>query len=510
MVAHHPESEGGRGDRFMRTGVLALVCLAASVVLGLAWFWQVPLMGDDGSYAYRTANWISDHGLPPFAAGTERGEQAMGHPVLFFWLWAVCISLFGNSLLTARILPTIATTLVLAGTWKLASSFSRDRLVGMMAVLGLLASPVFITQMFRPLPDMAFTAAVVWSLYHCSRNRFLPALLFACLAAALKEQGILLAGALFLCDLLTTRRFRPRMLLWLSPLLVLAMTFLSNLLANGYICYASHFSLNTQTISPPPNWFRYWLGYFGGNILGADYRWIPVSVALALVLAEGRARLTLPVIAALLAPALFHGGHTAVYTVLIGTLYLWAIRVRRRLPRKITAVSVMLPVLTVLFLVGLVPFTHGSNHDLMRYVLAVYPPLMVLLASRILSAGWGTALPVWGIFLLASLSGAGHVGPEVWQSEDSPLGLVMAVEYRGAIEASDNPFTVREGVLEDPALGFVDTPRGFREGAQGQLIVSCPLELEGLPDGYRLTGDTLYSWKHEDLYVVSLQMVPAY
>jgi hypothetical protein len=493
----------------MRTGILAMACLALSIALGLAWFWQVPLMGDDGAYAYRTANWISDHGLPPFASGTERGEQAMGHPVLFFWLWAVCISLFGNSLLTARILPTIATALALAGTWKLASSFSRDRLVGVLAVLGLLASPVFITQMFRPLPDMAFTAAVVWSLYHCSGNRFLPSLLLACLAAALKEQGILLAGALFLCDILSTRRFRPRMLLWLSPILVLAVTFLSNLLVNGYLCYSSHFCLQTLPVSLPPNWFRYWLGYFGGNILGADCRWIPVSVALALVMAEGRMRLTLPVIAALLAPSLFLGGHTAVYTILIGALYLWAIGVRRRLPRKVTAVSVMLPVLTVLFLVGLVPFTHGSNHDLMRYVLAVYPPLMVLLASRMLSAGWRIALPVWGIFILASVTGAGHITTEGWQSEDSPLGLVMAVEYREAIEASENPFTVREGVLEDPALGFVDAPREFTEGEPGQLIVSCPLELEGLPDGYRLTGDTLFSWRHEGLYVVSLQMVPA-
>ena len=299
----------------MKTGYIVSVCFLVSVVLGLIWFWQAPLMGDDGAYAYRTANWISGNGLPPFAAGTERGEQAMGHPVLFFWLWAVFIKLFGNSLITAKILPTIATALALSGTWKLATSFSRDRLVGVMATLGLLATPVFVTQMFRPLPDMAFTAAVAWSLYQCSRNRFIPALLLACLATALKEQGILLAGSLFLCDLLTTRRFRARMFLWLSPILVLAVTFLSNYIANGYLCYHRHFSLDTQSIDLTANWFRYWLGYFGGNMLGADYRWIPVSVALALVLSARRTTLTLPVIAALLSPVLFYGNHTAVYTL---------------------------------------------------------------------------------------------------------------------------------------------------------------------------------------------------
>ena len=101
------------------------------------------------------------------------------------------------------------------------------------------------------------------------------------------------------------------------------------------------------------------------------------------------------------------------------------------------------------------------------------------------------------------------IGMHGWQFEDSPLGLVMAIEYREAIDASENPFTVREGVLDDPGLGFVDAPRDFREGAPGQLIASDPLELEGLPDGYSLTGDTVYAWKHQGLYVVSLQMVPA-
>jgi hypothetical protein len=493
----------------MKTGYIVSACLLVSIVLGLIWFWQVPLMGDDGAYAYRTANWISENGLPPFAAGTERGEQGMGHPVLFFWLWAGFIKLFGNSLITAKILPTIATALALSGTWKLAASFSRDRLAGVMAVLALLATPVFVAQMFRPLPDMAFTAAVAWSLYHYSRSRFIPALLLACLATAFKEQGILLAGSLFLCDILTTRRFRPGMLLWLSPILVLSVTFISNYIANGYFCYPSHFSLDTQSVTLADNWFRYWLGFFGGNLLGADYRWIPVSVALALVLSARRTNLTLPVIAALLSPALFHGNHTAVYTLLLGALSVWAIWNRRTLPSRISAVAILLPAVTILFLVGLVPFTTGSNHNLMRYTLSAYPPLMALLASRLLSAGRGLALTVWGVFIAASFSCMLSIGPHGWQFEDSPLGQVMAVEYREAIEASENPFTVRDGVLEDPALGFVDAPRGFREGAPGQLIVSDSLELEGLPEGYCLTGDTAYAWIHEGLHVVSLQMIPA-
>lgn len=492
----------------MRSGPLILLCVVIAVGLGLAWFWQVPLMGDDGAYAYRTATWLSENGLPFVAAGTERGEQAMGHPVLFFWLWASCISLFGNSLITAKILPTIATAMALAGTWKLAAAFSRDKFAGAMATLGLLATPVFLTQMFRPLPDVAFTAAVAWSLYFCSRNRFLPALLLAILATALKEQGVLLAGSLLICDLLTTRRFHPRMLLWLCPLLVLAATCLSNLLVHGWLLYPTHFSLDSQTIQLPDNWFRYWLGFFGGHLLGADSRWIPVTVALALVLSARRTRLTLPVVATLFSPVLFFGNHTAVYTLLLGALSIWAIITRGRLPAKISAVALLLPAVTILFLVGLVPFTTGSNHDLMRYTLSAYPPMMALLASRLLSAGRGFAFTVWGIFLAGSLSAVPHRGPGAWQFEDSPLGLVMAVEYREAVEASENPFTVREGVLEDPALGFVEAPRPFRPGEPGQLIVSDALELEGLPAGYTLTGDTVYAWEHDGLSVLALQMVP--
>jgi len=467
-------------------------------------------MGDDGAYAFRTASWISENGLVPYAAGPGRGEQAMGHPILFFWLWAALIRLFGNTLAVARILPTIATTLALAGTWKLAETLSRDRLAGAVATLGLLATPVFATQMFRPLPDVAFVAVSAWATLFFFRNRLLPALLLTCLAAALKEQGALLAVVFLAGDIVGARRFRPGMLLWLCPLLVTGITLLSNLLVNGYVVYRSHFTLETSSVALPHNWFRYWLGYFGGGLLGWNYRWIPVSVALAVVLSARRERLSLPVIAALLSPALFLDSHTFVYTLLVGALALLAVAYRGGLRGRIETVSLLMPAAPVVFLLALVPFTAGSNHDLLRYLLGAFPLLMALLVSRLLSAGRGIALPVWGAFVAASLSTFGRVCPGAWQFEDSPVGLAASVAFREAVAASENPFTQRDGILEEPALGFVDSPRPFREGAPGEFVLFDPIELEGLPEGYALTGDTVYEWRHRGLSVLSLGMVPSY
>jgi len=108
------EPQGGGAVRFSgEAGFLAFASLA--VILLFVFFLSVPLFGDTLGYGYSTVRWMRDNGYTPFAAGDGKGEQAMGHPTLFFWLWALISALLGETLATARLMPAVATFLSLWG-----------------------------------------------------------------------------------------------------------------------------------------------------------------------------------------------------------------------------------------------------------------------------------------------------------------------------------------------------------------------------------------------------------
>ncbi|MCK7508400.1 MAG: aspartate carbamoyltransferase regulatory subunit [Desulfobacterales bacterium] len=147
----------------IRTSLPWLLCFGVAVSLSLIWFGSVPLFGDEIGYGYSSAGWIARNSLALVPAGTGRGEMGMGHPALFLWLWALLMRVFGDTLATARILPTIAAGFGLLGTWRLGRELSGSERVGIMAAFGLLASPLFLAQAFRALPDTAHMAAAAWA-----------------------------------------------------------------------------------------------------------------------------------------------------------------------------------------------------------------------------------------------------------------------------------------------------------------------------------------------------------
>jgi hypothetical protein len=51
--------------------------------------------------------------------GTGRGETAGGHAAFYFWIWAVLMKVFGNTVKVAHILPSLSAFLAVAGTYRL-------------------------------------------------------------------------------------------------------------------------------------------------------------------------------------------------------------------------------------------------------------------------------------------------------------------------------------------------------------------------------------------------------
>ncbi|MCD4709103.1 MAG: glycosyltransferase family 39 protein [Candidatus Sabulitectum sp.] len=356
--------------RFITIG---LIMVAVLYSLSLS----IPLFGDSLGYGYSTVNWIRNNGYSPFAAGLERGEQAMGHPTLFFWMWALLSGLLGNALWVARLLPAAATFLSIWGMYKLGRLLSCE-MAGWLSAFALLASPLFITQAMRPMPESAVVAAVVWSLYCYAKKRYISAAVLCALAIVFREQAVFLAGAYFLSELFQTGVKKPlRLLLFLSPALVIVVTGLINLAVNGHFFFPTYMGEGSPL---EPNWLAIRLRLFGAHLISEDFRWFPVTAALAgMIRGKGREkeRNTLPFVLILLFPSLFFPPERIAFLAFVTfVLAVYAIRQRLVLGRLFT-VFIVLPVSIVLFHVLIVLVSPDSALNLFRYVMPAYPVIIL-------------------------------------------------------------------------------------------------------------------------------------
>ena len=88
-------------------------------LLYLFFFFGLPIYGDACGCGYNYANWIVDNGFPLIPSGIGRGETAGGHTAFYFWMWAVAMRFFGNTVETAHLLPALFSMFAIAGTYKL-------------------------------------------------------------------------------------------------------------------------------------------------------------------------------------------------------------------------------------------------------------------------------------------------------------------------------------------------------------------------------------------------------
>ncbi|MCD4775752.1 MAG: glycosyltransferase family 39 protein [Candidatus Aegiribacteria sp.] len=497
--------------RRVDTIFVVTICLLLSGLLLAVWFGQVPVFGDALGYSYTSAHWIACNDLQPVPAGEGRGEQAMGHPAFFFWLWAVLMKLLGNTLLTAKLLPAVGAGLALAGTWKFAENISRDRIAGPLAALGLLASPLFLAQAFRAMPDSAHLAAVAWSLYFFSRGDRFKAALLCVVATVFREQGIFLGASYILADLIKQRRFRMKsILLYSSPLLVIIVTGLLNLKMNGFFFFPTYMGEASPILEE--GWLINRTRLFAGHFLGEDFHWIPVAACLAIIFSEKNHRWGFMAILVLLLPSILYPPTRIAYLGVITVLYGWSLLKRRHLPSTVTVAGLSFVGMLVAFHVLIVVKSPDPALNLFRYVFGAYVPFMALLAARISDAGRRTAVPVWLLFCTLTLSSAGTVH-YVWQPDTSPMGLVEVVKFREAISLSNNPIAPGPYILSDPAMGYVKESVTFNPDIPGNIVVStCEANPEAvnrlIPQGYRLTGDSAFVWRDQGLTVLSLGIEP--
>ncbi len=355
------------------------VITVITVFIGILYFLSlaVPLFGDSLGYGYQTTRWIRDNGFSPIASGTEKGQQAMGHPTLFFWLWALLSGLFGESLAVARLLPIVATFFSVYGMYRLGKLLSCKE-AGWISAFALLFSPLFIIQALRPMPESAVVAAVIWSLFYYTKKNYLKATLFATLAIIFREQAVFLVCAYILAELILDGvRFPKRLLLLFSPLLVIPITGLINLVANGYFFFPTYMGEAGQLEA---GWLAIRTRLFGAHLISEDYRWFPVIVALAGMirgLGRDKDRRLLPFILILTLPMVFFPPERIFFLFFV-TIILAAYAIRERLVfGKLFVVFITLPVTIVFFHVLIVLVSPDSALNLFRYILPAYPVIIL-------------------------------------------------------------------------------------------------------------------------------------
>lgn len=480
-----------------------------AIALAILWYGPAPLYGDEIGYGYSAASWIERNSLALVPSGEGRGEQAMGHPALFFWLWAALMKVFGDTTATARILPTLSVGFALVGMWRMGTELSRARGVGLMAVLGLLASPLFLSQAFRAMPESAHLACVAWSFFFFIRGRRFEAALLAVMATVFRQQGVFLGAAFLLAQILRDRKLTPGLLLWFTPLLVPVVTGFMNLAVNGFFFFPTYFGETSPALQA--GWLPDRLRLFAGHMMTEDFRWFPIGVSLAYGSLCGRSRkpgllflgpLALP---ALLQPATRLGvilGFMAFYVVVILT--------RRRLPSPPVSAMLLFLGFLVAFHVLIVAVSPDPDLNLFRYIIGGYPVLMALLALGTRRAGRTVAWVAWGVFCVASATCITTVR-RAWQPDASVAGMMEAMAVKRAMAEVPNPFHPDSRIGAIPALGYVTRPVVAEPGAVINLVlVTADLHQARLllPEGYGFTGRTSFIWTHQGLSVTALEAEP--
>ncbi len=478
----------------IRTSLPWLLCFGVAFSLAFLWFGSVPLFGDEIGYGYSTASWIARNSLALVPAGSGRGEMGMGHPALLPWLWALLMRVFGDTLPTARILPTIAAGFGLLGTWRLGRELSGSDRVGIMAALGLLASPLFLAQAFRALPDTAHMAAAAWAIVFYIRGRRLQAALLIALATIFRPPGIILGAAFLLTDVIRNRRLVWANLLWLSPLVVILVNGLMHLSVNGFFIFPNYLGESSPDL--PANWLAGRVRLFAGHLIGEDFRWFPVSAALAFSFYRAGRKPGIAFMAALALPALLHPPTRLAVTVGFILLFGLLLLVRKRPPSAPVTAQLLFVGMMVAFHILVVLVAPDPCLNLFRYILVTYPPLLVLLANALQKAGKTVSAFIWILFCLASASCILTVR-HPWQPDATLAGPLEARAVRAAAASVENPLHPDARIGNNPALGYVSEPQGNERPDVINLVLTTADRHNSqalLPEGYVFTGNESYRW----------------
>ncbi|MBN1145286.1 MAG: glycosyltransferase family 39 protein [Bacteroidales bacterium] len=170
--------------------------------LNLPFYW-------DEAWSYATAVFDMNENKLAILPGDANPNLTRGHPLLFYFLSAVWMKLFGTSLTAVHLFPLILSCITLVAVYIISKDlFSKESAT--IAVLLLALQSIFLAQSTLLLPEIMLALFTLLSFYFYFMNKWLWFSIFSIMLVMTKETGMVLIAALFLDKMILEKWFNKK------------------------------------------------------------------------------------------------------------------------------------------------------------------------------------------------------------------------------------------------------------------------------------------------------------
>lgn len=230
-------------------GVVAGVVYYKLPQLNVPYFWdEAWVYAPAVQEMYKNGLGLLPSFLPP--------ELSRGHPLLFHFLGALWLKIFGVGFTSTHSYPLFISVLLLFAVYNLGKTFFSPA-VGFSASLLLAVQPVFLSQSAMLLPEVMMALWTVLTLQAYLKEKKIVFIVFATLMLLTKESGIVLLTALG-CWVLFENAYLKKKKVWdkeiimsslllAVPVCLVSVFFIIQYFQNGWFFYPEHLGMVTKT-----------------------------------------------------------------------------------------------------------------------------------------------------------------------------------------------------------------------------------------------------------------------
>ncbi|HEX2396294.1 MAG TPA: glycosyltransferase family 39 protein [Bacteroidales bacterium] len=253
--------ENSKGPSLYRHyGIIVLLFIIACFFIVKIVYLKLPFYWDE-AWSYAVAVFDMDvHGLA-LLPGDGNIELTRGHPLLFYFLSAIWIKLFGHEVSTIHLLPLIISCSLILTIYIITRAFS-DVLGALTTSVFLILQSIFFVQSSLLLPEVMLTLWIILVLIAYLNKRWNIYLLCSILLILTKESGIVLIIALLIDKIVLDYLFKneinsgtperiKELLIMIVPVIVFGILLIVQKIRLGWFLYPDHLKmmdLNVQSI----------------------------------------------------------------------------------------------------------------------------------------------------------------------------------------------------------------------------------------------------------------------
>lgn len=155
----------------------------------------------DEAWSYAKAIYAMHEKGPSMMPGAIDADLYRGHPLFFYFITTVWMSVFGSSVTAVHTFFLLVTLVLIVLTYRAGTNIW-NRNTGLFAALSLMLTPVILSQATFLLPEVLLALLTLFTLYFYIEKKLLWEIVFGTMLLLTKETGIVLIGTILLYDFL--------------------------------------------------------------------------------------------------------------------------------------------------------------------------------------------------------------------------------------------------------------------------------------------------------------------